>query len=74
MQKKIGINYGLLAKKIEEQANDQGLTLGKGAESCQKDLDSIHRLYTQNFISDYQFQQLLKKINKKVSGFLKELE
>lgn len=62
----ITFNYGILAKPLEEQANAHGFTFSKRADVWQKAVDSVHRLYVHEVITDSQEKQILSKLHKKI--------
>jgi outer membrane lipopolysaccharide assembly protein LptE/RlpB len=71
--KEINIQYGALAKSIEEQLNEQGCTLGENQELINK---LIHALTMCRFhlLTDSQYNAGLKKLHKKVMDSIKPLE
>lgn len=67
----VGFHHGALADSYEEQAREQGYTLGDKAELMDElgfglTINYIHRVLT-----DSQYNKALQKLNKKIVGSLK---
>lgn len=69
----VGFSYGILAKSLEEQANEQGFTLGEKADNLQKSLKYIHHLYMSDLLTDTQEKTIINKLHKKVINNLERV-
>lgn len=61
----VKLHYGALGKPLEEQLNEQGLTLGDKRESIEKLQDALTRCMF-HLLTDAQYKSALKKLHKKV--------
>jgi len=72
-EKTVGFSYGVLMPTLEEQANEQGFTLGDKAETFEKLRESISWLTFHNILTDSQINMAYKKLQKQVVKSLKLL-
>lgn len=70
----VGFHYGALSKPLEEQAKEQGYTLGKEAERLEHYKDAIITLIFGEILTDSQRDKAFQKLNKRVSKALKPLK
>lgn len=61
----VKLHYGALGKPLEEQLNEQGLTLGEKRENIEKLQDALTRCMF-HLLTDAQYNSALKKFHKKV--------
>lgn len=73
MEKRIEIQYGALAKPLEEQLNEQGFTLGEKRDFIEKLQHSL-RFCQFHLLSDSQYQSCLKKMHKKIMECAEPIE
>lgn len=71
MSKTVGFGYGALCKPLEEQANEQGYTLGNKAERFENIREAIHTLTFGDILTDSQIDKSFQKLNKQVIKNLK---
>ena len=69
----VRFGYGGMCDTLEKQANDQGLTLGKDAETLEKIRFSINMVGF-HVATDSQIQLMTKKLHKKVMDATKFIE
>lgn len=62
------LDYGALTPSLEEQLNDQGLTLGPEADLMEKLRYSLSMLWIHNVITDSQEQKAREKLHKIVKS------
>lgn len=67
---KVGFSYGVLFDTLEEQANDQGYTLGDNAETFEKIREAINMCMF-HVATDSQVSAMTKKLHNKVVKSLK---
>ena len=72
-KKQVGFGYGALCDPLEKQANEQGYTLGKKAETLDKIKDAINMCLF-HVATDSQVDSMTKKLHKKVLEALKPLD
>ena len=72
MDEKVIFNYGCLGDSLEEQANQQGYTLGKNADVCEKIRKSIN-MCGFHVATESQVNSMFKKLQSKVVKSLSEL-
>lgn len=70
----VGFSYGAVADPLEQQANEQGYTLGEKAEHFEKCKEAIVRLMFADILTDSQRDKAYQKLNKQVAKVLKPLE
>lgn len=70
----IGFHHGALRKSYEEQANEQGFTLGEKAELFEKIGRSYNMLRVHGYLTDSQADSVCKKIQKNLIKNLKGAE
>lgn len=74
MNEKIIYNLGLFEKKtVEEQLNEQGLTLGRDAKLVEKLRESFH-IFRFHIFTEKQEADILKKIQKLIGKSIKKLQ
>lgn len=73
MSKGVTFHHGALCDPYEQQANDQGYTLGKEKELLEKLGFSIVFCWIQGLLTDSQYDSALKKLQKKLVKALKPL-
>lgn len=69
--KHVGFIHGALADSYEEQAREQGYTLGDKAELMDKLGFGLTINYVHGVLTDSQYDKALQKLNKKIVGSLK---
>lgn len=74
MDKAVEFRYGAFGGAIEEQANEQGYTLGKEAEKLEKIRKSINMLGFHGYLPDGQVKKLFDKLHKQIMKSLQESE
>lgn len=74
MAKEISFIHGALCDSYEEQANDQGYTLGNKAEMFDKIAFSYNMLRIHGYFTEKQEESVCKKIQKKLVAYLIPLE
>lgn len=74
MAKVIGFRHGFLSPSYEEQANEQGYTLGDQAEKYQKLGKYVLELSIFGIITDGETDKALQRLQKKFVKELKPLE
>lgn len=74
MPKEVTFAHGVMCEEYETQANKQGYTLGKEKESIEKVRKAIFMLRFNDMLTDTQYNQLLKKLHKKIVKALKPLK
>ena len=72
MDNKVGFSYGVLYESLEEQANKQGYTLGKDADTFEKIRKAINMCMF-HVATDSQVSTMTKKLHKKVIKALKPM-
>ena len=60
----IGFHHGLLSEEYEEQANNQGFTLGEQAEHIQTIGNSLIYAHINECITDSELNRILKRFQK----------
>ncbi len=70
----IGFHHGALCPSYEEQANEQGFTLGDKAKLFDKIAYSYNLLWIHGFLTDNQADNVCKKIQKKLVASVKPIE
>jgi len=70
MDNKVGFNYGIIGESLEEQANKQGYTLGKDADTFEKIRKAINMCMF-HVATDSQVSLMTKKLHNKVTKALK---
>ena len=73
-EKTVGFSYGALMPTLEEQASEQGFTLGNKADNFEKLRESISWLTFHNILTDSQINMAYKKLQKQVVKSLKPLK
>lgn len=72
--KVVEFRHGFLSPSYEEQANEQGYTLGKEAERFQKLGEYVLKLRIFGIITDGETDKALQRLQKKFVKELKPLE
>lgn len=67
----VGFSYGPLCNSLEEQANEQGFTLGERAEEFEEYKCAINILYLSNIATESIEKKLREKLQKM---FVRELK
>ncbi len=67
----VRFEYGAFGENLEKQANLQGYTLGKDAETLNKLMFSLNMVRIHGIITDSQADQAYRKLHKKVMQKLK---
>lgn len=62
----IEFHYGILNNKLEEQANNQGCTLGSKAKHLEKHCNQIYDLWIDNLLTSREKDKLIRRLNKRV--------
>ena len=62
----ITFNYGLTAKTLEEQANEQGYTFGANAEWVEKIIYGLKCAYMHECITESEYQKIIKRFSEKI--------
>lgn len=73
MSKQIGFHHGALCDPYEQQANNQGYTLGEEKELLEKLGFSIVFCWVQGLLTDSQYDSALRKLQKKLVKAVKPL-
>lgn len=73
MSKTVGFHHGALCDPYEQQANEQGYTLGKEADLFDDIGHAYNMLYIHGYLTDSQADSVCKKIQKKLIRSLKKL-
>lgn len=63
-KKTVGFRHGALAPRYEEQANEQGFTLGEQAELFDDIAHAYNTLRLEGYLTDKQEDAICKKIQK----------
>ena len=71
MSKLVTFYHGALSDQYEEQAREQGYTLGDKAELLQKLGFGLVLCHIHGILTDSQYDKALQKLNKKIVGSLK---
>ena len=74
MSKEVIFHYGALSDPLEQQANEQGFTLGDKAELLQDLNRSIIMCWLHGLCTESQKDAMMKKMQKKVIKALKPIE
>lgn len=69
----VRFEYGAFGDKLERQANKQGYTLGKDAETLDKLMFSLNMVRIHGIIPESQADKAYRKLNKEVISKLKPL-
>ena len=72
--KMVGFHHGALCDSYEKQANEQGFTFGENAEFFQKVGFGLVAAYIHGFITDSEYDKILKRFQKELVKNLKPLE
>ena len=67
----VKFNYGILAETLEQQANEQGFTLGENAEEFKKLKYAINICRLKDVLTDKELSNAIERLNKKVMKVLK---
>ena len=70
---KVGVHFGLLSERLEEQLKEQGLE-DKKCSRHQKDIDAIKMLMAHNIVTDTQGRAIREKIVKEIQKSVVELK
>lgn len=70
----VGFYHGILPKSYEEQANEQGFTLGDKKDKFEEIRKSYNILHFCGYITDSQADKILRKIQKDLVKNLKVLK
>ena len=62
---KVGVHFGLLSERLEDQLKEQGLE-DKKCSRHQKDIDAIKMLMAHNMVTDIQGRSIREKIVKEI--------
>ena len=73
-QEQVGFSYGAIAKTIEEQAIEQGYTLGKDADEIETCRVAITQLRFGIHTPDSIHGKLIERLHKKVIKSLKPIK
>ena len=73
MSKEVGFHHGALCDPYEQQANEQGYTLGEEKEFLEKLGFSIVFCWIHGLLTDSQYDAALKKLQKKLIKAIKPL-
>lgn len=71
---KFWMRLGCLAAPIEEQLNEQGLTLGESAQHMQSNADSISNLYIQDLLTEAETERARKRLCTLMGKKIRQLE
>lgn len=66
MSKMVEFHHGALADSYEEQANEQGLTLGEHAEFAQNVGFGLVAAHIHGIITDSEYDKILQRFQKKI--------
>ncbi len=66
MRNMVGFYHGALADSYEEQANEQGLTLGEYAEFAQNVGFGLVAAHIHGVITDSEYDKILQRFQKKI--------
>jgi hypothetical protein len=69
----IGFHYGALSKALEEQAIEQGYTLGDRAETLEKLAYGLVLNHIHGILTDSAYDKALQRLHKKVVSQCKPL-
>lgn len=69
----IEFHYGILNNKLEEQANNQGYTLGSKANYLEKHCNQIYDLWIDNLLTGREKDKLIVRLNKRVIKSIKRI-
>ena len=72
--KTIEFHYGALAAPLEEQANQQGYTLGKYGETVSKLQMGLNINYIHGILTESAYDTALKKLHKQVIAKCRPLQ
>lgn len=67
----VSFHYGVLSDGLEEQANEQGLTLGDKAKKWQDLIDAVNWIWMEKLINDRQHTAICEKFQGKMIKDLK---
>lgn len=70
----LGFGYGAITNPLEQQANEQGYTLGKKAERFEDCKKAIITLMFGEVLTDSQIDKAIQKLNKQVVKELKPIK
>lgn len=70
---KVGVHFGLLSERLEDQLKEQGLE-DKKCSRHQKDIDAIKMLMAHNMVTDAQGRAIREKIVKEIQKSVVELK
>lgn len=70
----VGFRHGALCDSYEEQANEQGFTLGGNAELFDKIAYAYQLLWFHGYLTDSQVDAICNKIHKQLVNNLRPLE
>ncbi|MCD8198227.1 MAG: hypothetical protein LUE24_13865 [Lachnospiraceae bacterium] len=70
----VSFRHGALCPSYEEQANEQGLTLGDEANYFDKIADAYNLLRMEGLLTDSQEAMICQKIQKKLAASVKLME
>lgn len=73
MSNEIGFHHGALCDPYEQQANQQGFTLGEEKELLEKLGSSIVFCWIHGLLTDSQYDAALKKLQKKLVKAIKPI-
>ena len=73
-QEQVGFSYGAMSKTIEEQAKEQGYTLGKDANNIEACKTAITQLRFGIDTPDNIHKKLIERLHKKVIKSLKPIK
>lgn len=73
MNKVVEFHHGALCDPYEQQANQQGFTLGEGKELLEKLGFSIVFCWIHGLLTDSQYDAALKKLQKKLVKAIKPM-
>lgn len=73
MTRSVGFSHGMFFDSYEEQANEQGFTLGDNAESFDEIARAFNRLCWHRLLTEKQKDMVVAKIQKKLIKSLKPL-
>lgn len=71
MNKQIGFHHGALCDDYEKQANEQGYTLGKYAETAKKLGFGLVINHVHGILTDSMYDKALQKLQKEIVKHLK---
>lgn len=73
-KKSIEFHYGALNDSLENQANNQGYTLGDKAGQLEKYVDEIIDLWINELLTDKEKDKSIERLHKKIIKIIKHIK